>query len=170
MPIWKQNMPKRRFNNLYASYMRGSQAPRWSWSEFLCDVPFSKIENNFLFPVMVFGFFPGAFRGAGGIEWIAAKIGFPLFAVGGSGENSQSNKSPHRPLVNFPNLAAFDQIGFWGFHISSLPHLQSYAHEMVSWNTFRNKVYLEGGAMTRCQIWCTIEFHKDPISKVLSEW
>ena len=24
--------------------------------------------------------------------------------------------------------------------------------------------------MTRCQIWCTIEFHRDPISKVLSEW
>ena len=23
---------------------------------------------------------------------------------------------------------------------------------------------------TRCQIWCTIEFHRDPISKVLSEW
>ena len=24
--------------------------------------------------------------------------------------------------------------------------------------------------MTRCQIWCTIEVHRDPISKVLSEW
>ena len=24
--------------------------------------------------------------------------------------------------------------------------------------------------MTRCQIWCTIEFHRDPISRVLSEW
>ena len=24
--------------------------------------------------------------------------------------------------------------------------------------------------LTRCQIWCTIEFHRDPISKVLSEW
>ena len=24
--------------------------------------------------------------------------------------------------------------------------------------------------MTRCQIWCTIEAHRDPISKVLSEW
>ena len=104
---------------------------------------FRKFENDFLFPLMVFGFFPRAFREAGGIEWIAAKIGFPLFAVGGSGENSQSNKSPHRPLVNFPNLAAFDQIGFWGFHISSLPHLQSYAHEMVWWKTFQNKVYLE---------------------------
>ena len=23
---------------------------------------------------------------------------------------------------------------------------------------------------TRCQIWCTIEVHRDPISKVLSEW
>ena len=23
---------------------------------------------------------------------------------------------------------------------------------------------------TRCQIWCTIELHRDPISKVLSEW
>ena len=23
---------------------------------------------------------------------------------------------------------------------------------------------------TRCQIWCTIEAHRDPISKVLSEW
>ena len=108
----------------------------------LINVSFSKIENDFLFPVMVFGFFPRAFREAGGIEWIAAKIGFPLFAVGGSGENSQSNKSPHRPLVNFPNLAAFDQIGFWGFHISSLPHLQSHADEMVWWKTFRNKVHL----------------------------
>ena len=26
------------------------------------------------------------------------------------------------------------------------------------------------GIKTRCQIWCTIEFHRDPISKVLSEW
>ena len=25
-------------------------------------------------------------------------------------------------------------------------------------------------AKTRCQIWCTIEVHRDPISKVLSEW
>ena len=115
----------------------------------LCDVSFSfsKFENNFLFPVMVFGFCLGAFQGAGGIEWIAAKIGFPLFAVGGSGENSQSNKSPHRPLVNFPNLAAFDQIGFWGFHISSLPHLQSHADEMVWWKTFRKKVHLQRVAM-----------------------
>ena len=24
--------------------------------------------------------------------------------------------------------------------------------------------------MTRCQIWCTIELHRDPISKVLLEW
>ena len=24
--------------------------------------------------------------------------------------------------------------------------------------------------MARCQIWCTIELHRDPISKVLSEW
>ena len=23
---------------------------------------------------------------------------------------------------------------------------------------------------TRCQLWCTIELHRDPISKVLSEW
>ena len=26
------------------------------------------------------------------------------------------------------------------------------------------------GHKTRCQIWCTIELHRDPISKVLSEW
>ena len=25
-------------------------------------------------------------------------------------------------------------------------------------------------SMTRCQIWCTIELHRDPISKVLLEW
>ena len=152
-PIWRQHLSKRSFPYLYASYMIGSQAPRWSGLEFLCDISFlfSKIENNFLFPAMVFGFFPGALRGAGGIEWIAVKIGFPLFAVGGSGENSQSNKSPHRPLVNFPNLAASDQIGFWGFHISSLPHLQSHADEMVWWKTFRNKVHLERGAMHNAQ-------------------
>ena len=27
-----------------------------------------------------------------------------------------------------------------------------------------------GEVKTRCQIWCTIVFHRDPISKVLSEW
>ena len=40
---------------------------------------------------------------------------------------------------------------------------------------FRNKTwrqirYLGQNITTRCQIWCTIESHRDPISKVLSEW
>ena len=77
-PIWRQHLSKRSIPYLYASYMRGSQAPRWSGSEFLCDVSFSfsKIENNFLFPVMVFGFFPGLFEEVGVLSELLLRSGF----------------------------------------------------------------------------------------------
>ena len=38
--------------------------------------------------------------------------------------------------------------------------------QRVTWTAF----VILAMYMTRCQIWCTIEFHRDPISKVLSEW
>ena len=47
-----------------------------------------------------------------------------------------------------------------------------FASERMHW-IFKNNdqiLFWPNKLTTRCQIWCTIELHRDPISKVLLEW
>ena len=59
-----------------------------------------------------------------------------------------------------------DRSGF--FSCFQRPHLPGHSTRWLGFLKKQSIWYLRH--MTRCQIWCTIEVHRDPISKVLLEW